>query len=829
MRTSNALAGAALVVVALEAHAQETPAHPAEQTADETEITSSSMEELPSARNLWVLLESQVPSVVTDRVDVGGLRGDVPAHFGGLGSSWTQNTYVLQGFDLSDPYMGDRPLFFPDFDSLERITVSKAVHPADISIPGIALRLVPMRGGDVFSGGAQLFAQGGATQADNLSEKQKAQGLTSPEHFRDFASGNFHAGGPIVPGRANYFFSFSATDFTRYPESVPDSVSSSLKTGLVNLTASLGPHDLSLLWTGYDASRPNAGTSSLVPLSASVREIESANALVLTDLVPLSQTLSLESHVGYVSASPRQLLQDGIREQAGMEMFTGVQTGAAPMETSGGRTRLEVAGILHGRTDFQSPMGLSLPIIMEYSGGLSWEEAALTRAWDVLDGVNLSFFNGQPYSVTLFDPAGRTDYHLRNVTAFIQTHSRFGGALAVDAGLQLRTTRGWLTTSAEPAISWTTLSPRLAVSLPVSRKTVFRAGFSRYYHRLLAQYLDFGNPDAPSSRTYLWNDLNGDRQFEQNELGALQNVSGGSSSRVDPGLKAPYTDEVMVGADFDLGPFDLHVTVMNRQERRLIATIDTGVPFSAYSPVTIHDNGNDNVPGTVDDQDLTVYAQDPATLGKNSYLLTNPEVFTSFYQGAEVVLALKGGPSKLRGSASLSAFRIVGKASPQPGSPEYDQGVIGNLYNDPNTLINAQGRLYFDRAFIAQGTLAYSLPWGFTAGTVAKYWDGIPFGRELIVTGLPQGPFSVLATSRANDKLATQRFRTEHSLTLDLGIEKTFIVSGGRLTARIDVFNLLNLGNATWENDLSGDNFQDRVPLETMAPRVLRAGLRYDF
>jgi len=512
-----------------------------------------------------------------------------------------------------------------------------------------------------------------------------------------------------------------------------------------------------------------------------------------------------------------------------MEMFTGVQSGAAPMETSGGRTRLEAAGTLHGRTDVRRPLGLSLPVVSEYDAGFSWEETALTRRWDAFDRVNLAFFDGQPFSVTLFDPAGRTDYRLRNVTAFVQTRSRVGGSLTVDAGLQLRSARGWLTSSAGPPISWTTLAPRLGISVPVSRKTVLRAGFSRYYHRLLAQDLDFGNPNSPSRRTYLWNDRNGDRQYQPDEEGTLLRLSGGNYSRIDPGLKAPCTDEVMVGADFDLGAFDLHVTVMNREERRLVATIDTGVPFSSYRPVTIHDNGNDNVPGTTDDQDLTVYAQDPSTLGKNSHLLTNPEGFTGFYQGAEIVLALRGAPPKLRGSFSFGAYRIVGMASQQPGSGEYDQGIIANLFNDPNTLINARGRLYFDRAFIAKGNLAYSLPWGLTAGAVAKYLDGLPFGRELVVTGFPQGPFSILATSRANDSDPSQRFRVEHNLTVDLGIEKTFPVPGGRLTARIDVFILQNLGNNTLENDLSGDEFQDRIPISIMAPRVLRAGLSYEF
>ena len=833
MRGPGAFAGAALLMAAFEVGAQEassTLSPPATKPTDATLIPSSTMEELPSARNLWSLLESQVPSVVTDRVDIGGLRGDVPARFGGLGSSWTQNAYLLRGFDLSDPYTGDRPLFFPDFNAFETIEIGTAVHPAELAIPGIAVTLVPKRGGDVISGGAELFGQGDATQGNNLSGKKRDQ-VTSAEHFRDFGSGNIHAGGSLVPGRVNYFLSASQTDFARYPQSLSDSVSSSLKTGLLNLTANLGAHELALLWTGYDVSRSNAGASARVPLSASMREIETSNVLVLTDTIPLSRALSLEGHLGFVSASPRQLRQDGVREQAGMEMFTGVQTGSAPMETSGGRTRLEAAGVLHGRTGVYRPPGLSISVESDYRAGLSWEETGLSRRWNAVDGLNLNFFQGQPSSVALFDPAGRTESRLRNVTAFVQTHSLVGGALTVDAGLQLRSARGWLTSSGEGAISWTTLSPRLSLSLPVSRKTVLRAGFSRYTHRLLAEYLDFGNPDAPSSRTYLWNDLNGDRQFQRGELGALQKVSGGNYSRIDPGLKAPYTDEVMIGADIDLGPFDLRVTAMHRQERRLVETVDTGVPFSAYRAVTIHDNGGDNVPGTWDDKDLTVYEQNPSTLGKNAYLLTNPDGFKSFYQGVEIVLALKNGHSRLRGSLSFSATRIVGTASQQPESQEYDQGVVGNLYDDPNSLVNAKGRLFFDRAFIAKGTLAYALPWGLSAGMVAKYWDGLPFGRKLIVTGLAQGPFYVLATPRGNDPQPTgsQGHRVEYNLTVDLGIEKTFFISGRRLMARIDVFNLLNQDKNTRENDLSGDSFQARVPLEIQAPRVFRAGVRYEF
>jgi hypothetical protein len=48
------------------------------------------------------------------------------------------------------------------------------------------------------------------------------------------------------------------------------------------------------------------------------------------------------------------------------------------------------------------------------------------------------------------------------------------------------------------------------------------------------------------------------------------------------------------------------------------------VPAQAFKPASILDPGPDGIPGTFDDQRLTVYAQIPATLGQDRYLLTNP-------------------------------------------------------------------------------------------------------------------------------------------------------------------------------------------------------------
>ena len=57
------------------------------------------------------------------------------------------------------------------------------------------------------------------------------------------------------------------------------------------------------------------------------------------------------------------------------------------------------------------------------------------------------------------------------------------------------------------------------------------------------------------------------------------------------------------------------IHLFRRDDKNRIAAIDTGVPAQAFTPVSILDPGPDGIPGTFDDQRLTVYAQNPATSG----------------------------------------------------------------------------------------------------------------------------------------------------------------------------------------------------------------------
>ena len=165
---------------------------------------------------------------------------------------------------------------------------------------------------------------------------------------------------------------------------------------------------------------------------------------------------------------------------------------------------------------------------------------------------------------------------------------------------------------------------------------------------------------------------------------------GGPYSSISPTLRRPYSDEFDIGAEFRVARQSVaSIHLFRRDDKDRIAAIDTGVPAQAFTPVSILDPGPDGIPGTFDDQRLTVYAQNPATLGQDRYLLTNPAGLRMLNTG---LLAEAGTEwRRLTLHASFVAEKSYGPTNPGDAVYENDPGVIGALFLDPNTAIHADG------------------------------------------------------------------------------------------------------------------------------------------
>ncbi len=345
---------------------------------------------------------------------------------------------------------------------------------------------------------------------------------------------------------------------------------------------------------------------------------------------------------------------------------------------------------------------------------------------------------------------------------------------------------------------------------------------------LAGRYLDFGNANSLGGSAYQWIATNSNDSFQPGDQGSLLLRFGGPYSSISSSLRRPYSDEFDLGAQFPLTPRSVaSIHLFRRDDKHRIAAIDTGVPAQAFTPVSIPDPGSDGIPGTFDDQRLTVYAQNPATLGQDRYLLTNPVGLSMLNTG----LLAEAGTERGRLTLHLSfvAEKSYGPTNPGDAVYENDPGVIGSLYLDPNYAIDAAGNGLVDRAYVGKIQATYRMPsaWGgIEVTSVADYMDGLAFARELLVTGLPQGPFLVATTERGSIGGGN---RAQYAINWNLRFSRQFVLPAGNFAVSTDIFNLTNSAQRLQEDDLSGPSFNLRLPVSIQPPRSVRVGFRYEF
>jgi hypothetical protein len=317
-------------------------------------------------------------------------------------------------------------------------------------------------------------------------------------------------------------------------------------------------------------------------------------------------------------------------------------------------------------------------------------------------------------------------------------------------------------------------------------------------------------------------------QSQPSEQGNLLLRFGGPYSSISPSLHRPYSDEFDIGAEFPLAPRSVaSIHLFRRDDKERIAAIDTGVPAQAFTPISILDPGSDGIPGTFDDQRLTVYAQNPATLGQDRYLLTNPTGLRMLNTGLLAEVGTEWRRLMLR--ASFVAEKSYGRTNPGDAVNENDAGVVGSLFLDPNTAIHATGRSFVDRAYVGKMQASYRLPsacGGIEVTSIADYTDGLVFARQLLVTVLPQGPFLVATTVRGSPEGGN---RAQYVINWNLRLSRQFGLPIGRFAVTADIFNVTNAGQSIQQNDLSGPSFNLRMPVAIQPPRFVRIGFRYAF
>ena len=809
--------------------------------------------------NFSGLMLTRDPSTATRPLNFVGLGDNRLAWQSQRGGSWTGTQFKFMGMDATESFQPGRPVLLPNVNSLGEMVARSGFAQTTSNAYATEVGFFPSQAVSSWHGDFSSTDTAAALASGNLPPPADRGVVQQTERYRWLTREAAGAGGALTKWADLFLAAAGEWASQTIPIVSPgDDLDSRMLFADGRLRIQAGPRDqFDVLYSGSRQNLFNWGVPAGLEVLSGQRmapaftspygfhnESEADRFHFLqagwSHIAPDEMLGALQARYQYSKAhldtTPLSALS-----QSRIELLGGTVTGAAPLANFALETRQQVNAFWQPRA-FQatrSPHQLVL--------GFGFESSSPSNHFTTPSDMNLITAGGVPAFAVQFNTPAESRSIIRTSTLTFADHITVAENLSLDLGVVADFARGSLPAQSSPAgafvpartlpaqsdlIVWNNISPRagFAWAVPHGGGLVLRATYFRVYVPLAGRYLDFGNPNTLGGGEYQWIDRNSDGIFEPGELGPLVLRFGGPYSSISPSLARPYADEFDLGAEITPArALDLRISLFRRDDKRRMAALNTGVPPSAFSPVSILDPGPDGIPGTFDDQHQTVYQQNPATFGQDHYVLTNPPDLRNLDKGLQA--EIRGAWRNLFLAASFVAEESYGPTNPGDAVFENDPGVVGALYTDPNTLVNASGRGFMDRAFLGKLSGVYPLPWGgIEVAAVADYLDGLVFARQLLVTGLAQGPFVVDATSRG-----TQLFnplsgnRAEGIINSNLRLARKFRLPAGTFETALDIMNVANSGYKIQENEITGTSFNLRLPVEIQPARFVRFQLRYTF
>jgi hypothetical protein len=751
------------------------------------------LRDLPSGRDVFSLLETAEPLTIADRIDGGGLFTGEAGRLSARGASWTQTTFLLDGVDITDPLTGGRPLLLPWDEAFTSAGFGIGGARQNVAAPGPLIGLMTRLPGDAWTGILTLDSTLGR------GDQSVPPRIARLDHWR---RGALTVAGPLVAERAGLFVSAQAGASDRFRRDAHETEPSEQRSLLAGLDWRAGAADRVRLLVG--------GQTTEVPLSA-------RSVFADEGLAEDGRTLHARARWERTRASGAAWTLTGAYTHARTQGDLGTSVRSIERLIDGPAALLAAPGqTTRGRAEAIAGYAAAPRGAHAVSAGLRLRRSSArvdpaTASWTVAERVD-----GIPARIWEYAQPRALDLTLDEAVLHVSDTWRIGGRATVDATLPLLYAR-----SADRDASWLTLAPRVSARVKVAGPLDALASWSRDAHALRLEDLAYGDPDAVTASSLRWNDRDGNGAFDETERGILLSRSGPGApvGSFDAEVPRPRTDEWRVGLEAALGP---HVRArlegIARKSRGLWESVNTGVTENGYDVFFVPDASGDLV-GPSDDQLLPIYDRRPASFGRDALLLTSPDGHDSLYEGVEFQLV--AGTPRARIWVSGTAHRAVGSGAFRGYRPaENDQGLVGELYDDPNANTFERGRLFSDRAYTIKIAGAWHAPGGIRLGSVARYQDGQPFSRVVVVPDLRQGADFVMAIPRG-------RARFTFAISWDARAEKTVAVGRAQVGAVFEVFNLLDNTNEVEEDEVTGPAYRAMTALQP--PRTFRAGVRLGF
>ncbi|HEX5476069.1 MAG TPA: carboxypeptidase regulatory-like domain-containing protein [Vicinamibacterales bacterium] len=639
----------------------EAPVIDVKTTAATSNFSNQVIETIPRGRSLWDVLSMAPGVTVAAAPDVGDStmshRSDM-SNYGGTGLP----KLAIDGINVQTG--GDRSgAYYMDFANYDEVQVKSAGNDAEMATSGVNFLATIKSGGNDFHGTYHGAYQGPSLQSNNIDAALRAQGIQTKAPLRYYYDASGDLGGRIIRDRLWFYGSMSRQQLVTQkigfakapgPDGVyltGDDVPGDTSTRLDNetLKVSFQParkYRLIGLYQRGIKDLPDGGQdgSRFRPLEATTN-YHFVSTVTKGELqgTPTNKLLVnvVGGFYGYVADYKAQKSADVAGNPSREDLATGLYTGPTSQATRRPNWRTQTEGSLTyfldqtrtGKHDLKA--GYSLYFEGTGTGYLNKASGNYLLLFDTINGVP-----NTPYEINTYNyPVDPTNL-MHSAGLYVKDIWTLGNDVTLDLGLRWDRYHAFVpkqdkpqglfggsgTFSSVDVLTWQHVVPRAAIAWDVrgNGKTVVKATYGEFNTPMTNGFASPYNRAASQTTTYLWHDLNGNRDYDAGEVDLDTNgndfvsTSNAANNINNRDLEQPRAREVTAGLEREVAPnVAVHALYVYQRESDNFQTVNVLRPYDAYNiPITRTDPGPDGKLGTGDDGGtVTIYDYDAAYRG----------------------------------------------------------------------------------------------------------------------------------------------------------------------------------------------------------------------
>ena len=835
----------------------ETPVIETKRQTVATNVNLDELQNIPTARDPWVVLQT-VPGIVVDRVNVGGAESGQQSNYQAKGANPDQNTWNMDGISITDMgSLGASPTYY-DFDMFQEMQVTTGGADPANPTPGVQLNFVLRSGTSKWRGSTRYYFENNSLQSDNVDPDLVGE-IASYNRVGEYKDWGFEGGGPVIPNKVFAWGAYGKTEPEIKIFSFDDDLNAYTQTArdatiLENISAK-GTVEVSQKTRGnFTYFRGNKqkfgrGASGFRPDETTFNQDGPTDLYKLELNQTVGSSLFLVGRYAHTkngfSLEPR-----GGRDTQSYRDDSNVYHGSYyHYQTLRPQDNVSLEGnMFKSRHDLKFGFGWRKASVTSESGwpgngvrtyhrGYPNMQARVVRDW-ALEGEGV-YWNGYIGDTISLD---RLTLNL-GVRWDRATSSVLGAS--VPASPALPDLLPALTAPAvKDALVFNVITPRLGFTyaLNESRKTIVRGSYAQFASQLDSNRAALTVSQIPyySYVYYAAVDTNGNRIADVDEFTRFQGVAGfdpdnplgGNPDRIGD-YSAPRTHELLFGVEHELfRNFGLSANVTWRRYNGFNWLNYPGVTSADFTQAGVFSGtapgvGAYNVPYYHVNEDAL-----PSDFGQ---VFETRSDYYQRYLGFEIAATKRMADRwMMRLGFSTNSHREYLKG---PGAVEDPTPVFTTTDAYPNV---DGGDVMVPSTGSGKSSIYMALPkYQFIANGAYQAKWGITFAANYMMRQGFSAPYFILSdTDGAGDAIVPEknvilvpdvgksRLPAVHSL--DGRISKNFTYRRASINVDMDVFNLFNAATVLGRDyDLASDGF-DQVQ-EIMNPRIIRFGVRFGF